>query len=595
MPPLSKTNCIIRILSTNEEKCKAFLEFARSFTELDRLCGLLESYLKNSSFKIQTDQLINQIKECIENINIEFKSDESVDHQLRMNAGILTNPVKFCEAVKRSFEHITLALIKVTRLLDLFSSKQKILSKDEKNELIKKVKYTIPFIVEQMKIFLNSIFKQSLHLSEGQKRDLADSILPKVDNIVTLFIEMNQSSQEIIEKMVTIKYYSENNKENLPNHEESDQDPDVHDDDDYEADYVNHFFDSTGITNQNNSIISSPKSKFKNLLAKSIRNTIHLKELKKLQQLGEKIRKNFQILEKKLLKYKNCNDETRANIIHKEVDEFIDNMKVEIPKFIRKLDKYSVDKVVKSSRTFKLNDFKFTFKLIASKTCWSLNQMRSNKRLVGPLIDDLFNKLDNHKLKNEFNLLNITPPHQSSMTKNNKLIDSNNQILTRLNDVNNVNKELPCHLDSFYKSRSAYHNRLAQRALELYETKQFSDIQLEIHNVSNEDEVKFIPVHGSIIVARCTWFHRALSSGMKESIHKKVILHDTNLVSFEVFIKYLYIGSLEENDNSNNINSINNYSIDEIIELLTLADKYEVKLIFKNFLKFKKIILIFLC
>ena len=60
-------------------------------------------------------------------------------------------------------------------------------------------------------------------------------------------------------------------------------------------------------------------------------------------------------------------------------------------------------------------------------------------------------------------------------------------------------------------------NRLATQALELYSSKNFSDIEFEVINEESKYSVK---VHGVIVSSRCMWFKRALSSGMKESINK---------------------------------------------------------------------------
>lgn len=125
-------------------------------------------------------------------------------------------------------------------------------------------------------------------------------------------------------------------------------------------------------------------------------------------------------------------------------------------------------------------------------------------------------------------------------------------------------------LDSLFTSKSANKNHLAQEAINLYEKKYLTDIQLELHNDETK-EIRLFQVNGAIVASRCMWFNRALNSGMQEAISRKVVLHDTNLNLFEKFLKYLYTGSFNETKTSDN-----QYSIDEIIELLTIADKYEV-------------------
>ncbi len=126
--------------------------------------------------------------------------------------------------------------------------------------------------------------------------------------------------------------------------------------------------------------------------------------------------------------------------------------------------------------------------------------------------------------------------------------------------------DLKLNLDSFFKSKPAHTSRLAQEANQLYDSKFQSDILLEVHDDETK-EVRLMQINGALVASRCMWFQRALSSGMIESISRKVVLHDTNLSLFDKFVKYLYTGSLTDT---------NSFSIDDIIELLTIADKYEV-------------------
>ena len=71
-----------------------------------------------------------------------------------------------------------------------------------------------------------------------------------------------------------------------------------------------------------------------------------------------------------------------------------------------------------------------------------------------------------------------------------------------------------------------------------------------------------------IVCSRCPWFRRALTSGMKESIEKKIALHDCNLEVFQYFLQFLYSGL---------------YKIELSLEppqlladLFLMADRYEV-------------------
>ena len=51
---------------------------------------------------------------------------------------------------------------------------------------------------------------------------------------------------------------------------------------------------------------------------------------------------------------------------------------------------------------------------------------------------------------------------------------------------------------------------------------------------------------------------------------RKVTLHDTNKELFDIFVKYLYTGSISSID----------LNIDELVDLATIADKYEVEFVY---------------
>lgn len=81
-----------------------------------------------------------------------------------------------------------------------------------------------------------------------------------------------------------------------------------------------------------------------------------------------------------------------------------------------------------------------------------------------------------------------------------------------------------------------------------------------------EEEKTIIRAHRVIVASRCDWFRRALLSGMREAIDKKITIHDTNPFLFRIFLEYLYSGRLRQNA----------LNTDQLAELLLLSDRYEV-------------------
>ena len=77
-----------------------------------------------------------------------------------------------------------------------------------------------------------------------------------------------------------------------------------------------------------------------------------------------------------------------------------------------------------------------------------------------------------------------------------------------------------------------------------------------------------LKAHRVVVSSRCPWFRRALTSGMKESIERRIVLHDVTLPVFQSFLHFLYAGLYRLD--------LSQESANMLADLLLLADRYEV-------------------
>jgi hypothetical protein len=82
-----------------------------------------------------------------------------------------------------------------------------------------------------------------------------------------------------------------------------------------------------------------------------------------------------------------------------------------------------------------------------------------------------------------------------------------------------------------------------------------------------------VAAHRVIVCARCSWFRRALSSGMQEAQQRRIILHDTSPAVFDVFLQFVYAGLQDLPPLECRLPSIG-----QLADLLLLADRYEAGL-----------------
>ncbi len=82
-----------------------------------------------------------------------------------------------------------------------------------------------------------------------------------------------------------------------------------------------------------------------------------------------------------------------------------------------------------------------------------------------------------------------------------------------------------------------------------------------------------VAAHRVIVCARCSWFRRALASGMKEAQQRRIILHDTSPAVFDIFLQFVYAGLQDLPPLECRLPSIG-----QLADLLLLADRYEAGL-----------------
>lgn len=78
-------------------------------------------------------------------------------------------------------------------------------------------------------------------------------------------------------------------------------------------------------------------------------------------------------------------------------------------------------------------------------------------------------------------------------------------------------------------------------------------------------QVHIFRAHRVIVASRCEWFHKALSSGMQESIHRRITIRDTSPVIFRRLLLHLYGAPVDKT-----------VGAEQLCELMLLADRFSV-------------------
>lgn len=120
-------------------------------------------------------------------------------------------------------------------------------------------------------------------------------------------------------------------------------------------------------------------------------------------------------------------------------------------------------------------------------------------------------------------------------------------------------------------------SHLSKNALRLLHSGDMADMQFEVSAApfaqSNRSaflanqlpKVHVFRAHRAIVCSRCEYFRRALLSGMKEEIDRKIVVQDTSPVIFRRFLLYIYGAPIDKT-----------VSADQICELMLLGDRYSL-------------------
>ncbi|KAG1683580.1 Speckle-type POZ protein-like [Nymphon striatum] len=215
-----------------------------------------------------------------------------------------------------------------------------------------------------------------------------------------------------------------------------------------------------------------------------------------------------------------------------------------------------------------MTEWKSMFKMVSSSISWILSKLRNNKHYQ-PFLVYLTDLVQLHQFKEMVGCLGLLD-HQSTHSSSNTVISENS-----LQNEGNCLKSLPPRKES----------RLPQNALQLFKSGRSTDMLFEIYTSQDELDGNFsfakkdpsaegkyvIKAHRVIMAARCNWFQRALLSGMKESIEKKIKIYDANVSTFEKILEFLYCGHLETEQ----------MSAEKLTDILVLSDRYEVDVLRK--------------
>eukprot|EP00057_Strongylocentrotus_purpuratus_P003462 XP_003726708.1 PREDICTED: uncharacterized protein LOC100892203 isoform X1 [Strongylocentrotus purpuratus] len=515
----------------DEDSARKVLEVAGKLPGFERLANLCQLYLHNSEVKNQIINLVDDIHVCGDRLIQLFSSKSTEGSSAKEN--IMLEPPKFSYAVRQSIKEGAVAGMKVVMICDLFNKRKAEMSKKERHDVMEYVKTRLPIFVKQLYKFYES-FKEQLtqDIKPKQSDDLARYLVPEMDKCLDMTTDMVEQGKDALEMILRRMKANEDKK-------------------------------------------LSTKDYLKFIVV----NAMFRKEMAQLKLAHERMCELFQSMLWRQEGFDCLSEADKMFSVNKNIEQVVE----EFPIMLQKLE--ALDSNVSDGS---MRDWRFNFKMGTSKVMWSFDKIITHRERFKPIVARL-NKLIGRDAFTDgllqVGLLASVPTDEDDEPSTSGTVASEASPMevdteeTSDDIIPPLPVKRPLVSESLCVPPSASESKLARAMGELLESGVDTDMCFEVITVTDEpsDDATqeterkvvrhpLIYAHCAIIASRCDWFKRALMSGMRESIDKKIEVHDTDPEMFKQFLVFLYSGQINTAE----------MNMDQIADMMSLSDRYEV-------------------
>lgn len=526
-------------------------------TGFERLVHLCELFLRNMAVKQRVMSLLNDMHQCTATVAECFSAPSGNGSEGEGGEGCASptaSPARLCYVVGQALRECAVAAAKLLLLCGVFSRHKHLLSREERQDLIKHCVSRLPTFMNQLQKLLEAVKRTFGNLSFAERTVIAAYVVPEIESslesLFQLIAEAKRALDLIISRMTNDKMTTEPYVADLPVGE---------------------------------------------LLNRNLRNSLNVRELVKLRSFYEKVFMTFITLMRKKESFCDMGGGSKIRSVAKNLEQFID----EIPMLLLRIEELRSAVLEKQS----CKEWKFLFKLGTSKVAWVLNKLVSHRETLHLVMTRLCDLVARDQFTAALVELGIVVPtgevHQNGVTGDEDDHVVNGSPAGTTTEVGGVvcgenaaglaaasaepDRPQSEPIESLCQPPPARNSRLAEDSLRLFLDGKDTDMSFEIVSAPGyggdtspepvNDTVSGmhwqIGAHRVVVATRCNWFKKALLSGMRESIDRKITVHDTHPEVFQFFLEYLYRGCLDSRQ----------LTTEQLVELMQLGDRYEVDLL----------------
>lgn len=510
--------------SMDDTTAEQVIQAISTYECLNKLSDSCRNFLKNNALKKQVIELVNEMHASINRVIehfVNFNSASSEDLGKGPNGWAEESPGHLCYIIKQALRDTAVVCAKMLLLCDLFCKRKSELTREERNEIILYANSRVPILVTQVLKFFQAIKRTFSGMTPAQRQEIAMFLVPEIESIFDTLTALVRDTNKAMVKVLEL----------LAPHQ----------------------------IKQN--------SDASELLSRTLCNLLHSREILKCRTLQEIVSGTLEALMSKKEIFNEMTETQKIRTLTRNFDQLIEELTfflIQLEELPSALD----DKL-------ELSEFKFCFKVGTSKVAGILETLVKHRKVLQALLMHVCELVQRDTFMQALQKLDLLEVPSSST-----VVDEAKEERKRISTPKHQQQQQSYKfnlVNTLYVPPTAKHSNLAKRSLDLFKTGTGTDMVFEVLSPNNQEdettqdggseESTCIKAHRVIVAARCDWFRRALQSGMRESIDRKIIIHDTSPFLFRVFLEYLYGGRIEESLG---------LSTEQWSDLLLLSDRYEV-------------------
>jgi len=508
--------------SSTAEQVIQFTHNQPGFHLLGKKC---EEFMRMTNFQIELVHLVTEMQTALNNTILLFggktldsNGKEKMGRSKHIGRALVTNPAKLCSALKQTFTNFLLVGLKVIQFCDKFIKFKAYLSKADQKALFVYAKAQLPVFLALLRELFKALKIAAVDIDQNARHDIASYFVTEIEELMTAFTNFGLVIQDVHQKVI-------------------------------EATCQTREFNLKQVKSAN----------------RPLKHILITKEILYMKNFDDRLGHilSYLIQEREGFDEQSVHEKVRD--ISRQIEQLID----EIPLTIHKLAAFSNHLQEKLD----LESFKFCFTVAASLISELLEKYKVQRRYLRHFLSQLNGQLQSEAVEEVLYQLGLL---DSSAKQTQKFQPSPSR-----QSANKAEKREGFPLDlssSFSQPPSSLSSPLAAYMFKLFSSREGADMEFQVVGGSNmllmeEGGVEpssqvVMKAHRVIVCARCGWFRRALTSGMKESIEKRIVLHDCTVEVFTIFLQFLYSGLYKLD--------LNEETPQQLADLLLLADRYEV-------------------